>query len=62
LQLNGEEMCKSNDGINVVVASYTTGHLILSNFTAEYSLLNNLLTNVENESIIVLATQNVHEW
>jgi hypothetical protein len=61
LQLNGEEMCKSNDGINVVVVNYTTGDLIWSNSTAEYALLNNLLTNVEDESVVVLATQNVHK-
>ena len=54
-------MCQSVDGINVVVADYRTGDLISSNSTADYSLLNSLLSDIKNESVIVLATQNVQE-
>ena len=58
LQLNGKEVCESKDGVNVVVADLVTGELTWSNSTADYSLLNELLANVEDESIVVVATQN----
>jgi hypothetical protein len=58
LQLNGKEVCESKDGVNVVVADLVTGELTWSNSTADYSLLNEFLANVEDESIVVVATQN----
>ena len=54
-------MCKSLDGINVVVASYVTGALNISSNVSEYTQLNNLLNNIEEDSVVVLATQNMHE-
>ena len=51
-------MCESKDGVNVVVADLVTGELTWSNSTADYSLLNEFLANVEDESIVVVATQN----
>ncbi|CAB4019932.1 Hypothetical predicted protein [Paramuricea clavata] len=59
IKLNGQEVSRKMPGYNVVVANPKTGALISSGSAENPSDVNDLLMNVTDDSIVVVATQNV---
>ncbi|XP_028409028.1 uncharacterized protein LOC114531613 isoform X2 [Dendronephthya gigantea] len=59
IKLNGKEVSRQLPGYNVAVVNPTTGSLNSSRSAEKASELNNLLMGIPDDSIVVVATQNV---
>jgi hypothetical protein len=62
--LNGKEVIDTESGYNIVVADYITGDLktsITFSTSTDIAQLNDFLRNISDDSIVVIATQNVKE-
>lgn len=60
-QVNGDEFCEPGDGYNIAVIDYTTGESVSSGAAVTFSGLNDFLTNITNDSVVVVVAQNITE-
>ena len=58
-QIDGEQKCQPADGYNIVVVDYITGELV-SCSSVDSSQLDSTLSNIPDNAVVIIATQNVY--